>query len=132
MIKFLPKKGLHCAYRISSRLAPRDGSTQGLIQVSNDVVSILQANTDTDEVVRDAQGYPLLLLDGRMGHEVGQLGQALVPAQGFGKCYQLKLKEWHVLFLKHCKTVSYRNQKRIVSITRICPSLTHTVLVFKP
>ena len=45
-----------------------------------------------DEILRDAKGDPLLLLDGGVRHEVRQLRQTLVAAQRLGQGHQLKYR----------------------------------------
>ena len=59
-----------------------DGGPQSLVQVGYDVFGVLQADTEPDQVFGDAQGHSLLLLDGSVSHQVGELRQTLVAAQG--------------------------------------------------
>ena len=45
-----------------------DGCLERLREVLDDVLGVLEADTDPDEVLRDPEGDPLLLLDGSVGH----------------------------------------------------------------
>ncbi len=64
-----------------TKLGRANSSLQSLVQVSEDVLHILQSDAQPDEVLRDPERYALLLLNGGVGHQVGQLGQGLVSTQ---------------------------------------------------
>ncbi len=56
-----------------------------LLEIVDQVLLGLDADGNADEVLGDADADALLLLDGGVGHQVGQLSQGLVAAQGLGK-----------------------------------------------
>jgi len=58
---------------------------QSLVQIVNDVLLKLKTNAQPDQVVSDADLHSLLLFDAGVSHQVGQLGQGLVAAQGLGQ-----------------------------------------------
>ena len=64
---------------------------KSLEQVVGDVVGVLQADREPDESVSHAQADALLLLDGGVGHEVGELRQGLIAAEGLGEGNQLQV-----------------------------------------
>ena len=62
-----------------------DSGPQSLVQVGDDVLGVLQADAEPDQVVRHPEGHSLLLLDGGVSHQVGQLRQTLVAAKGLSQ-----------------------------------------------
>jgi hypothetical protein len=64
-----------------TKLGRANSGLESLVQVSQDVLHILQSHAQPDQVLRDPERYALLLLNGGVGHQVGQLGQGLVSAQ---------------------------------------------------
>ena len=72
-------------------ISTSESKLESLVQVCDEVLRILEADTEPDEVVGHAQGDPLLLLDGGVGHGVGQLGQTFVSSKRFSKSYHLKV-----------------------------------------
>ena len=64
-----------------------------LVKVLDQVLRVLEANTEPDEVVGHPEGNALLLLDGGVGHEIRQLSQTLVSSQRLSEGYQLGC-EW--------------------------------------
>ena len=63
---------------------------ESLSEVSNEILRILETNTESDEVISHTQSNSLLLLDRSMSHEVGQLCQALISSQRFSQSDQLQ------------------------------------------
>ena len=66
---------------------------QGLVEVTDQIVRVLEADGDPDEVLGDPEGHSLFLLDGGVRHKVRQLGQRLVAAKGLGQGDQLQAGE---------------------------------------
>ena len=58
-----------------------DSAPESLVNISNDILGILQADAEPHQIVGHTEGDPLLLLDGGVRHQVGELGQTLVPAE---------------------------------------------------
>ena len=54
--------------RESGWVSGTHSSVQGLVQVLDDVLLVLQPHRETDQGVTDAQHLPLLLRYGRVGH----------------------------------------------------------------
>ena len=78
---------------MSVQLSAAPGRFEGLVEVGDEVLGVLEADAEPDEVVRDAERDPLRLLHRGVRHQVGQLRQTLVPAQGLRKGYQLNQKQ---------------------------------------
>ena len=58
-----------------------DSAPESLVNISNDILGILQADAEPHQIVGHTEGDPLLLLDGGVRHQVGELGQTLVTAE---------------------------------------------------
>ena len=78
---------------MSVQLSAAAGRFEGLVEVGDEVLGVLEADAEPDEVVRDAERHALRLLHRGVRHQVGQLRQALVPAQGLRQGYQLNQKQ---------------------------------------
>ena len=63
---------------------------QGLLQVGDDVLGILQTGGQADQTAGDAGGGQLLLGIGGVGHGGGMLDQRLGVAQGDGHGDQMQ------------------------------------------
>ena len=75
------------------QLSAAPGRFERLVEVGDEVLGVLEADAEPDEVVRDAERDPLRLLHRGVGHQVGQLRQALVPAQGLRQGDQLNQQQ---------------------------------------
>ena len=69
----------------NDKISTLESKFESLVQIRDEILCVLQADTEPDQVVRHTEGDPLLLLDGGVGHGVGQLRQTLVSAQGLGQ-----------------------------------------------
>ena len=78
---------------MSVKLSAAAGRFEGLVEVGDEVLGVLEADAEPDEVVRDAERDALRLLHRGVRHQVGQLRQALVPAQGLSQGDQLNQKQ---------------------------------------
>ena len=67
-----------------------NSSLQSLVQISNNILYILQPYADPDQVVSHTKGHPLLLLNGGVSHQVRQLCQALITSQRFSQGDELE------------------------------------------
>ena len=56
-----------------------------LIQIIDDVLRLLQTDTDSDQGVGDAQPRPILLIHRGVCHQAGQLRQRLITSQTLGQ-----------------------------------------------
>ena len=78
---------------MSVQLSAAAGRFEGLVEVGDEVLGVLEADAEPDEVVRDAERHALRLLHRGVRHQVGQLRQTLIPAQGLRKGDQLNQKQ---------------------------------------
>ena len=67
-----------------------NSSLKSLVQISNNILYILQPYADPDQVVSHTKGHPLLLLNGGVSHQVRQLCQALITSQRFSQGDELE------------------------------------------
>lgn len=67
----------------------RDRDLQGLQDILGEVITILNADTETDEGVRDAKGSTILGTDTAVGHEGRKFGEGLDTTQTLGESEEL-------------------------------------------
>merc|ERR1712004_455913 len=67
--------------------------SEGVLQVSNQILFIFDTDGQADEVVMDTESFPLFLSDGGMGRDGRVLGKALKPSQALSKGEHLEAGE---------------------------------------
>jgi len=66
-----------------------DGSLKSSQHISNQILSVLNTDRETDQVLGDAEGSTVLSRDGSVGHGGGQLAQGLDTSEGLGQGEEL-------------------------------------------
>lgn len=66
-------------------LSANNGLLEGLQDIRPEIIPIFDTAAETDEIIIDTSGLPLVLRDTSMGHAAGDFAQTLDPAQALGE-----------------------------------------------